>query len=332
MLPLGVVIPTKNSLPYLPRHVEGLSPWLDLASEVVVVDSFSTDGTVDFLRKNLHHPGLRFTSHPPGLYASWNHGISQINAKYVFIATTGDTITRAGITKLVETADSLNCDVVISKPNFCDINGRALPDVFWPIDDIIATLGIKQPRKLHPMEAAIFAATNTGAAMMGSCASCVFRTETLKKFPFATDLGTVADGAWGRLHAAQVSWGVVADRFSNFLVHSPSSTTKEIKFKVPNKQIAGMLRDGVESWRVSCGISQEMLNSTGWNELISTLSSYLDAKMAFDQNRRSTIPWILNPNAWLNRFQRKISSKHLQKQMNMMLARLNKPCSRSNAL
>jgi hypothetical protein len=66
MLPLGVVIPTKNSMPYLPRHVEGLRPWLDLAAEVVVVDSYSTDGTVDFLRANLGHPELRFTSHPPG--------------------------------------------------------------------------------------------------------------------------------------------------------------------------------------------------------------------------------------------------------------------------
>src|SRR5438046_3368389 len=124
MLALGVVIPTKNSMAYLPRHVAGLQPWLELAAEVVVVDSHSTDGTVGFLRANLRHPALRFTDHPPGLYASWNHGVAEISSKYVFIATTGDTITREGVCQLVEAAESLGCDVVISKPTFCDAAGR----------------------------------------------------------------------------------------------------------------------------------------------------------------------------------------------------------------
>ena len=113
---------------YLPRHVEGLRTWLDMAMEVVVVDSHSTDGTLDYLRANLRHPALRFTNHPPGLYASWNHGIAQIQSKYVSIATTGETITRDGVCKLVDAAESLECDVVISKPSFCDKSGRILSE------------------------------------------------------------------------------------------------------------------------------------------------------------------------------------------------------------
>jgi GT2 family glycosyltransferase len=110
MLPLGVVIPTKNSMPYLPRHVEGLRLWLDLAAEVVFVfvDSHSTDGTVDFLRANLRHPAQRFTTHPPGLSASWNHGITQISSRYACITTTRDAITRTGAGQLVETLHPTN--------------------------------------------------------------------------------------------------------------------------------------------------------------------------------------------------------------------------------
>src|SRR4051794_30761037 len=118
MLPLGVVIPTKNSLPYLPAHLAGMREWLGLVEEVVVVDSFSTDGTVDFLKSNLSHPRVTYASHPPGLYASWNHGIAQIRSPYVFIATTGDLITPAGLQQLCQTAEMLACDVVISKPTF----------------------------------------------------------------------------------------------------------------------------------------------------------------------------------------------------------------------
>src|ERR1700677_5385487 len=163
MLPLGVVIPTKNSLPYLPAHLAGLRPWLDLAEEIVVVDSFSTDGTVEFLRENLKHPRTAFFSHPPGLYASWNHGIQQVSAKYVYIATTGDVITREGITRLVEAAGTLNCDVVISKPRFQDLQGQAV-EITWPIDDIIETLDIRAPRRLDKLEALVFAVAHAPGA------------------------------------------------------------------------------------------------------------------------------------------------------------------------
>jgi glycosyltransferase involved in cell wall biosynthesis len=70
MLPFGVVILTKNSMRYLPGQVENFATWIDLAEQVVVVDSFPTDGTVEFLKANLKHPNVLFVSHLPGLYAS----------------------------------------------------------------------------------------------------------------------------------------------------------------------------------------------------------------------------------------------------------------------
>jgi len=94
MLPLGVLIPTKDSMAHLPGHVENIRQWQDLVEEIVVVDSFSKDGTLAYLKSHLSHPRLRFLTHPPGLYESWNHGIAHINASCTYIATIGDTITR----------------------------------------------------------------------------------------------------------------------------------------------------------------------------------------------------------------------------------------------
>src|ERR1035437_2645280 len=104
MLPIGVVIPTKNSMKYLLGHLENLSTWIDLAEQVVVVDSFSKDGTVDYLKKHLRHPQIKFIDHPPGLYASWNFGISHIASEFCYISTVGDSITRKGIEHLAITA------------------------------------------------------------------------------------------------------------------------------------------------------------------------------------------------------------------------------------
>jgi len=321
MLPLGVVIPTKNSMPYLPRHVEGLRPWLDLASEVVVVDSFSTDGTVDFLRANLAHPHLRFTSHPPGLYASWNHGIAQITSRYVVLATTGDTVTREGICRLVEVAESLACDVVISNPTFCDLSGQIQPDLQWPIGDVIAMLGVKQPRRLHPFEAVIFATVNSTDALTGSSASDVFRTEMLKRYPFPTDFGTSGDAMWGLMHAAEVAWGVVPERFSTFLLHPTNASIAEKRSFLTARRADAVLRAAMDAWRRSGAITEQTLPRALWEDLMTWLTAYYDAKAAFDQNRRNPVPWILNPSAWRNRIRRKRSAAQLQRLKRVALFR-----------
>lgn len=299
-------------MPYLPRHVAGLRPWLDLAAEVVVVDSFSTDGTVDFLRANLAHPALRFLTHPPGLYASWNHGIAQIGSKYVYIATTGDTITRAGVCQLVEAAESLACDVVISRPSFCDVAGQTMPDKQWPVDDVIATLDVKQPRRLQPFEAVVFAAVHATDALTGSCASDLFRTEILRRHPFPTDFGLSGDAAWNWTHGAEVIYGVVPDKFSTFALHPTSASVAERQSLLAARRADAVLRVAMDSWRRTGAITEHSLPHALWEDLMTCLTAYFDAKAAFDQNRRHSVPWVLNAQAWRNRTRRERAAKMLQ--------------------
>src|ERR1700761_342377 len=105
MLPVGVLIPTRNCMALLPEHVESMRGWLDLAEEIVVVDSDSRDGTKAFLKDKLSGRNVRFFEHPPGLYESWNFGLERMTARYVYISTVGDSITRAGLEHLAETAE-----------------------------------------------------------------------------------------------------------------------------------------------------------------------------------------------------------------------------------
>jgi len=128
--------------------VENLATWIDLAEQVVVVDSFSTDGTVDYLKKNLRHPQIRFMEHPPGLYASWNYGISQVTSEFCYISTVGDSITRAGIEHLVAAASRLNCDVLVSRPDFVNEAGKHCAGPDWPMDGVIKRLEFHEPTLL----------------------------------------------------------------------------------------------------------------------------------------------------------------------------------------
>ena len=294
---LGVLLPTRNSVELLPAHLAAMDAWLDLADQVVVVDSFSTDLTESILRRTLHHPRLRFSSHPPGLYASWNAGVRQLSTDYVYISTVGDTITRDGLRKLLHTARTLDADVVISKPVFQRPDGQSV-EIEWPIHDIIRTLGVTTPRRLQRWEAILFACIHATGALTGSCASDLFRTETLQRLPFPTEFGTAGDGIWSVRHAAQVSWAVLADTFSTFLLHPTGASQKENQRSTEAPRVDKILGAAIEQWVREGLVTHADLQQIQWPGLLSTLTAFLDEKTVFDGCRKAKWPWILNPRAW----------------------------------
>ncbi|HWN97512.1 MAG TPA: glycosyltransferase, partial [Methylomirabilota bacterium] len=175
MLPISVLVPTRNSMPLLPKHVESMRAWLDVVEEVIAVDSDSTDGTREFLQKNISHPHGRFLTHPPGLYQSWNFGIAQCRAKYVYISTIGDSITRAGLEHLVSVAEGLRCDVVVSPPQMMK-RGKPITRR-WPVHQFIADRKLRVPVALSPFDGFAFALVNLRKAILGSSASNLYRRE-----------------------------------------------------------------------------------------------------------------------------------------------------------
>jgi hypothetical protein len=65
-------------------------------------------------------------------------------------------------------------EVVLSKPAFRDGAAQILPELPRPIDDVIATLGRGQPRRLRPFAAVVSAAARATGALTGSRASDLF--------------------------------------------------------------------------------------------------------------------------------------------------------------
>jgi len=304
-------MPTRNSAALLQKHLARMKGWLDLVEQVVVVDSFSTDGTRELIQTELHHPHLVVLNHPPGLYQSWNYAISKISSEYVYISTCGDLITRTGLKRLFDAAEESGCDVVVSKPRFYCYQTNDSGEHTWPIDDIIATLNLTEPRRLNRLEALIFAITNVTAAMTGSCASDLFRTAVLQQYPFPTDFGTAGDAAWGILHAAEVSWVVTPERFSRFLRH-PSIAPESERCRAERAlQPDRLARQAVARLRLKGLLSEEELAFSCLDELLDILEVYLDYKRACDEHRRGKLPWISRPSAWRARFRRRQAEARL---------------------
>lgn len=289
---------------YLPGHLENLASWIDLAEHVVVVDSFSTDGTLAYLKKNLRHPNLKFSEHPPGLYASWNFGIRQIPSEFCYLATVGDSVTRAGIAHLVATASRLNCDVLVSRPNFVDETGQPCAGPVWPMDEVIARLKLSAPVRLPSAIVVATALTHRGGAITGSCASDLFRTAVVQKNPFPLEFGASGDGAWSLQNAGRLKWAVTTEKITTFRIHPPTASASEISAGKTVDEFAPMIREIISDWLKSNTHDTSVETRDDLQRLLAMSVEYAGLRRRCHGLRKGKWPWILNPNAWIARTKR----------------------------
>jgi hypothetical protein len=115
------------------------------------------------------------------------------------------------------------------------------------------------------------------------------------------------------MHAAQVIWGVVPDKFSTFLLHPTGASAAEKQSLLAARRADDVLRAAMDSWRRTGVITEESLPNAIWEELMTCLTSSFEAKVAFDQDRRRLVPWVLNPRAWQNRIRRERAAKKMRR-------------------
>lgn len=198
---ISVVIPTRNCRDLIQSSSALMREWASEVGEIVVVDSQSSDGTAELLRELLPFPHVKFLSHPPGLYASWNFGIQSCSLPLTYIATAGDSISAADLTFLTSTAGSTEADVVVCAPIFRHAPGTSATAPSWPIHHLMELLRDGDFIELSGTDLTAFALTHCTPplryhAWTGSAASNMYRSATLKQHPFPEDAGHSGDTLW----------------------------------------------------------------------------------------------------------------------------------------
>jgi hypothetical protein len=299
MLPIGVIIPTRNSIELLPQHLAAVKAWIAQVQEVICVDSFSEDGTLEMLKAELQHPRLRILSHPPGLYQSWNFAIQQVMSKYVHLATVGDSISLPGLRHLVQIAERFESQVVLSPPRFRSAHGEGLELKRWRIHDYLDTQKITVacilPRS-HLFITSVFAGTS---GMMGSSASNLYQTALLKRHPFPTDFAHIGDTAWGVQNALRVRAAITPERCADFVIHSNEGNFGREKRIELEQQLLTRAREAL-----AAAITNRTVPA-GAGALVGILKEYdfhHRQELAWDDEyycRRTRLaPWFLDPRAW----------------------------------
>jgi glycosyltransferase involved in cell wall biosynthesis len=311
MLPIGVLIPTRNSAPYVPQHLADLAGWIGEAQEVIVVDSFSKDGTVDLIKAGLKHPNLKIIEHPPGLYQSWNHGIRQIKAEYCYISTVGESITLAGVQHLAEVMGKWNCDVVVSKPDFIDEQGNPMPPTRWPIDDMVETLGLSAPAVLEGPELFLFTLVNYREAILGSSASNLYRSRCVQANSFPVDYGTAGDGGWGLTNCLKIRLGVTPRKFSTFREHPKAYSRAEYAVDQLGKKMFDQICKTYREHAASDPAFAATAKKLRVDRIIELLESRMNYQHELEAARQGGKPWALNPAAWNARARRNARTREV---------------------
>ena len=298
-LPISVLVPTFNCAGSLPGHLDSMRAWSDEVEEIVVVDSFSDDGTMEVIKKGLRHPNLRVVQHPRGLYQSWNFGLQQLRAKYAYISTTGDTITAEGLRHLAVTAEELKSDVVISRPEFLGPDGRTVASRQWPIHNLLQWRPITKPTTVEPWHVFLLATLDIPEGVMGSSASNLYRTETMKRHPFPTDFGHAGDTAWGIRNAFRISLAVTPEIFSRFMLHAPTAKVDGDQKKFLASRMFDLALEAVKELEAQPGAGPVPDHALPLlHELPAELQKLRELQDQYDKLRHEATPWIVRAEAW----------------------------------
>ena len=322
VLPVGVVVPTLNAKSHLARHVKRLRELVPRVEEMVVVDSHSEDGTAEYLREHLSLPKVRHLSHPPGLYASWNFGLSQLHAKYAYIATVGDAVSLATLEQMVALAEQREADLLLTPPTLVSESGQ-VSDQKWPIHDFIKRHRLTEAAEISGWKAFAWTALNVPAGLMGSSASNLYRTEVLQRHSFPVGFGHHGDTAWLLENALRLRIVLAPQIASEFLVHESANRARASGDTPRRVLLSRLARHTMERAKAE---GRAWPNETDWCQALDrfwdAMERWSAAREKYRLIRQGSPFWWLAPRAWQTRMDRNRLMKDLRQITHEALLRL----------
>lgn len=197
---VSIILPTKNSLPYLYDRLSSLTEQTLTNWELLVIDGFSTDGTWEILCDFAEQDGrvVSLEQSRVGLYESWNQALKKACAKYVYIATSDDLMMPIALERMVAALE-YHQDCGICDTRLCVVNeeGSEIPDYVesLPIGRYLAN-SLNTPHiRRFPHDAVLHL---TGNTVFTSIAQILFRRTLLTTCGyFEPRWGSRSDFEWG---------------------------------------------------------------------------------------------------------------------------------------
>jgi glycosyltransferase involved in cell wall biosynthesis len=222
---ISVAIPVYQSAERLTEHVECLRRLQPMVHEFIWVITDSPDGSHQIARQAAQELGGQVLEVPRGLYQAWNSGIARATGDLIYISTIGDTITPEGLNALSVCIRKNEADVVFSPPVIFPATQPNLKRCrHWTVFEFSKILNQFSGVRI-PKEKAILMQILSGATgLLGSCASCLFRTSFLKARPFSDEYHHYGDTAWTYKNLPDAILAFHPEPVARFVIHDQGTT------------------------------------------------------------------------------------------------------------
>ena len=295
---ISVIIPVYQSAERLTEHIASLRKLHSQVHEFIWVITESPDGSHEIAREAAQELGGQVLEVPRGLYQAWNSGIARATGDLIYISTIGDTITPEGLNALSVCIRKNEADVVFSPPVIFPVTQPNLKRCrHWTVFEFSKILNQFSGVRI-PKEKAILMQILPGATgLLGSCASCLFRTSFLKARPFSDEYHHYGDTAWTYKNLPDAILAFHPEPVARFVIHDQG--TPRI---VDKRQI----------YRLTEELATHLPPSR-----TRTVHEYIQASSQIDEIRdpHPRFGWWWMPTAWQARWKRNKMKKVLLKDL-----------------
>jgi glycosyltransferase involved in cell wall biosynthesis len=232
MIPsVSILLPNLNNRPFLEERLQSilrqnLDDW-----ELVIVDNESDDGAWEYFREwAAKDPRIRISQAPRrGMYDNWNNCIRLARGRYVYIATSDDTMSQRFLEVMVQALEQYGqCDLAHCKLAIIDDQGAPYQALQWDrfyssvyFGDLINRRHIR----LAPHDGLLHCGVRT---VYTSITQLLIRRTLFERIGlFRTDCGSIADFEW-EMRASLVAHTVhIPEYLAAWRVHPSQGTDLE---------------------------------------------------------------------------------------------------------
>jgi hypothetical protein len=188
--------------------------------EFIWVITESSDGSHEIARKAAQELGGQVLDVPRGLYQAWNSGVARAAGEFIYISTIGDSITPEGLNALSFCIQKNKADVVFSPPVISPATEANLKrSRHWPVFKFAQIMNQIADNCMPKKKAILMQILSGASGLLGSCASCLFRTSFLQSRLFPTEYHHYGDTAWTYQHLPEATLAFYPHPVARFIIH-----------------------------------------------------------------------------------------------------------------
>jgi glycosyltransferase involved in cell wall biosynthesis len=229
---VSICVPNLNTRPFLPERFETIFNQTFQDWELIVCDSYSDDGSWEYiLDLAAREPRMKISQTPQkGVYAGFNDCIRQAQGKYVYIATSDDTMMPACLERMVATLEA-NPDCGLCQCQLVIIDEQGVPytaEQQWnryTLGGYDSNLVSKKNKRLAPHDGLLFPALFT---IYTSITQLLIRRKVFDRVGyFESRWGSIGDFEWEMRAGLVENCVYIPEQLATWRLHA-SQATQEV--------------------------------------------------------------------------------------------------------